>query len=366
MKYCKKCVMPDTRPRLTFNEYGVCAACEWAEDKKTNIDWESRKEELKKLCEFVKGGKRFDCIVPVSGGKDSTYVAHKMKYDYNLNVLTVTVTPPLETLLIQENLQNFLGHGYDNIKITPNPKVAQAINKKGFIEQGRPLLSWTTCLNTVMLQMAVSMDIKLIMFGEEGESEYGGTNKLRHTPYYNVEDAIDIYTYGNDPAQYAQDYPEENLLFWTYPTKAVLEGSSIKIAHWSYFENWDSYKHYIFARDNYSMKSKEERSIGTYTNYGQLDTPLYELHTYMMYLKFGFGRCLQDVCIDIRGGRLSREEGLALVKKYDGEYPEQYISLYLDYYKITKAEFEQILEKHANKELFEKINGRLKPKFKIS
>lgn len=365
MKVCKECLMLETRPRITFTEEGKCNACEWKAIKNTQINWEKRYKEIVDLCDEIRGKNKYDCIIPVSGGKDSTYVAHKMKHELNLNVLTVTITPPLETTLIQENLKNFLSHGYDNIKITPNPLISQKINKKGFIEQGRPLLSWTTCLNTAMLQIATSMNIPLIMFGEEGESEYGGSTKLRYTPFYNVEDSIDLYTYGNNPAEYAKEFSSNELLLWSYPSEEVLSKFKINVAHWSYFENWDPYKHYVFARDNYGLKTKENRSTGTYNNFAQLDTPLYELHTYMMYLKFGFGRCLQDVCIDIRANRITREEGLELVKKYDGEFSENIIELFLDYYKMSRTEFDEVLDRHANKDLFEKKDGVWIPKFDL-
>ena len=120
--------MPDTRPRLTYNSEGVCAACEWAEIKKNNINWEKRQNEFRELCDSFRGKQRYDCIVPASGGKDSTYVADKMKNEYALNVLTVTITPPLETEIIQSNMESFLSYGYDDIKVTPNLKIAQEIN----------------------------------------------------------------------------------------------------------------------------------------------------------------------------------------------------------------------------------------------
>ena len=365
MKYCKKCIMPDTRPRLVFNNDGVCAACEWHEIKKTEIDWEARQNELKELCDQIRGKQRWDCIVPASGGKDSIYVVHKMKQKFNLNVLTVTITPPLETNLIQENMAHLLSYGYDNIKVTPNPVITQQICKKGFIEQGRPLLSWTSCLNSVMFQLATHFKIPLVMFGEEGETEYGGTTEFRYKPYYTVDDAIRIYTYGNDPTKYAELTDKRDLALWTYPTEREMRDVDFKVAHWSYYENWDAYDHFVFARDNYGMKISESRNSGTYTSFGQLDTPLYVLHTYMMYLKFGFGRCLQDACIDIRGGRLSREEAVEMVRKYDGEFIEDYIADYLDYYKMTRNEFDGVLDRHANKELFEKVNGIWCPKFVV-
>ena len=365
MKICKKCVMLDTRPRLTFNENGVCSACEWKEIKDTQIDWEARQNELASLCNSIRGKQKYDCIVPASGGKDSTYVAHKMKYDYDLNVLTVTIAPPLETRLIQENLDNFLKHGYDNIKVTPNPVITQQICKKGFIEQGRPLLSWTSCLNSVMFQLATQFKIPLVMFGEEGETEYGGTTEFRYKPYYTVDDAIRIYTYGNDPKKYAEFASERELALWTYPTEEEMKKVNFKVAHWSYFENWDPYDHYLFARDNYGMKTSESRNSGTYTSFGQLDTPLYVLHTYMMYLKFGFGRCLQDACIDIRGGRLSRNDAVEIVKKYDGEFIEDLIPCYLDYFEMSREQFNEVLDRHANKDLFEKKGNAWVPKFEI-
>lgn len=357
--------MPDTRPRLTYNSEGICAACEWAEIKKNEINWEQRQQELRELCDSIRGKQKYDCIVPASGGKDSTYVADKMKNVYGLNILTVTITPPLETELIQNNMKNFLNYGYDNIKVTPNPKIAQEINKYGFIEQGRPLLSWTSCLNSVMFRMAVDYKVPLIMFGEEGETEYGGATDLRYTPYYDIDFAIRIYTYGNDPKKYAQHYNERELSLWMYPDADELRNADFKVAHWSYYEDWDPYKHFEFARDNYGMKISSNRSTGTYTSFGQLDTPLYKLHTYMMYLKFGFGRCLQDACIDIRGGRITRDEAVNLVNQYDGEYIGEDIPLFLDYFNMSKEEFDSVLDRHANKDLFEKKNGIWTPKFQV-
>ena len=263
-------------------------------------------------------------------------------------------------------MKNFLSYGYDNLKVTPNPKIAQCINKYGLIEQGRPLLSWTSCLNSVMFRLAATMKVPLVMFGEEGEAEYGGSTKLRYTPYYDIQDAIDLYTYGNDPTQYTKEFDPRELTLWQYPSKEELSSFSFKVSHWSYFENWDPYTHYTFARDNYGMKSNASRSKGTYTDFGQLDTPLYPLHTYFMYLKFGFGRCLQDACIDIRGGRITREEALEVVRKYDGEFIGDLIPTYLDYYKLNREAFDAVLDRHANKDLFEKNNGIWKPKFIIS
>lgn len=242
MKICKKCIMADTRPRLKFNKEGVCAACEWSEIKKTQINWKERYKELEDLCEIIRGRQQYDCIVPVSGGKDSTYVADKMKNEFGLNVLTVTITPPLETELIQKNLERFLEYGFDNIKVTPNPQIAQEINKKAFIEQGRPLLSFTSCVNSVMFRFAIDFKIPLIMFGEEGETEYGGSTKMRYTPYYDADYAIKIYMEGNDPRTFlGEKYSEREMGLWLFPSKDEVRKTGLKVGHWSYYENWDPY-----------------------------------------------------------------------------------------------------------------------------
>lgn len=289
-----------------------------------------------------------------------------MKNEFGLNVLTITITPALESDLIQKNLNNFLNHGFNNIKVTPNPEIAKEINKFGFVEQGRPYLSWLSCLNSVMFRMAVDFEIPLIMFGEEGETEYGGLTKMRYTPYYDTEYAISIYSEGNDPRTFTKNRTEEEMSFWLFPSKEDVKRIGIKVGHWSYYENWDPYVHYEVARDYYGMNKSQERCNGTYTDFAQLDSPLYELHTYMMYLKFGFGRCLQDACIDIRFGRLSREEAIDMVNKYDGEFPQKNIQTFLDYYEMNREEFDAVLDRHANKNLFEKINVIWKPKFRIS
>lgn len=358
--------MPDTRPRLVFNSDGVCAACEWHEIKKTQINWTERYNDLKKLCDDIRGGQhQYDCIVPVSGGKDSTYVADKMKNELGLNVLTVTVTPALESDLIKKNFDNFLNHGFNNIRVTPNPEIAKEINKFGFIEQGRPYLSWLSCINSVMFRLAVDFKVPLIMFGEEGETEYGGLTEMRYVPYYDSDFAIKVYTEGNNPIDFVKNRTEKEMAFWLYPAKEDIKRVGFKVGHWSYFESWDPYVNFKFARDNYGMNTTQGRNKGTYTDFAQLDSPLYELHTYMMYLKFGFGRCLQDACIDIRFGRMSREQAIDMVNKYDGEYPKDNIQVFLDYYEMTKDEFDAVLDRHVNKNLFEKVDGMWKPKFKI-
>lgn len=176
MKICSNCVMLETRPRVTFDENNVCNACQWSKEKKQKVDWKLRANQLNELVEKYKkrNAGRFDCICPSSGGKDSSYVAYKLK-ELGLHPLTVTINPPLPHEIGERNFNNFLGKGFDNIRITPNYEVGRKLAKKAFLEQGRPMHAFIMAVQTAIFRTAVLFDIPFVMFGEEGETEYGGT-----------------------------------------------------------------------------------------------------------------------------------------------------------------------------------------------
>ena len=367
MKYCSNCLMPETRPRITFNNDGFCNACQWADEKKDEIDWKVREQ---KLDDLVKESKRrnpnkFQFIFPSSGGKDSSYVAYQMKNKWGVNGLSVTIHPPLSYDLGNKNLENFIFTGFDNIRVTPNPEVGRKMARYFFEEEGQPLMAWIMSVQTAVLRIAENFKIPFIMFGEEGEIEYGGTSKLKNKFYYDLEDCIEIYFSGNRPERFLSRLNEEEKYWWSLPTKEDFKKLNPVIAKYSYFENWDSYEHYLFAKEKCGMQEEEVRCIGTYNNFAQTDTKLYDLHVYLMFLKFGFGRCSQDVGIDIRRGSLTRKQGLALVNKYDGEYPEALVPEYLEYFRMTQKEFDNVIDKFANKNILEKKNDRWVLKQKI-
>lgn len=366
MKYCTRCVMPSTRPRVTFNDKGVCNACQWAEEKK-NLDWDSRWKQLLGLCEKHKkrNPQGFNCIVPVSGGKDSSYVAYKMKYELGMNPLCVTVNPPLQIELGKRNLERFIDCGFDVIAITPNPVMVQKVSRREFVEHGQPLHSWMISVQVAILRIAINFRIPFIMFGEEGETEYGGTTALKNQPFYDIEYSKKIYLsgYDSDMLFRSLDVKENEKYWWTFPSEKEFEELSPEITHWSYFENWDSYKHYLYAKEKCGLSERNNRNISTYIGFAQNDTLLYDLHCYLMFLKFGFGRCTTDVGIDIRRGAMSRKEAVENLKRYDGEYPEPYIQKYLDFFEMTQKEFDGVLDRFVNRDLFKKVNGRWKPLF---
>ena len=369
IKICKRCLMLSTRPRLTFNDDGVCSACQWSEEKKTTVDWNARKNQLEEFCNrYRKNNGEFDVIVPVSGGKDSSTVAHKLKHEYGMNPLCININHYVDvnTQMNDINLNNFIKQGFDVFRVYPNSKVLRALDKIGLVEYGQPYFGWMTCMALAPLKIATKFGIPFIMYGEEGEVEYGGSTKLKNTPVYTVEDTVKYYLSGVHPSTYLKDgFTEKDLYWWLPPADEDVKKLEPSVCHWSYFEFWDSNKNYEYAKKFAGLQEQKANSVGTYNNFAQTDGILYPLHVYFMYLKFGFGRCTQDVCIDIRSGKISREEGIKLIKQYDEAYPEQFEEQYLDYYQLTKQEFHDIIDKFANKDLLEKKNGRWVKKFDI-
>lgn len=368
--WCNNCLNMSTRPRIGFDANGNCNACMWSDEKKV-LDWSTREQ---KLYEVIKEHRNpdsdFDCIVPVSGGKDGSYVAHTLKNKYNLNVLTVTVRPPLSLSLGDRNLENFIHSGFDHIHISPNAKIMQLMNKHGFIEKGFPYYGWLIAIKTAVIQAASNYGINIIFYGEDGEVEYGGSMETKDIPFYNTEYIKRVYFEDGydkviNKVQLAHNNVDSDFSFWRFPSNEDIAKNKIIFTHWSFYENWDSYRNYIVAKEHCGLEENNNPNGGTFTNFAQNDQALYSLHAYLMYLKLGFGRATQDAGIEIRRGAMDRNQALNLVKLYDNNYPQEYLELYLDYYKMTKEEFDLVIDHHANKELFSKEGDRWMPKFNI-
>lgn len=366
MQYCTSCVMPATRPRITFNEQGVCNACQWAKEKKTIIDWDARWKELENYCDKYRSKEgNFDVIVPVSGGKDSCYVSYRLKYDFGMHPLLVNIVPPLSFEVGTRNLERLIAGGFDCIQVHPNPHIARKISRRELIDFGDPLLSWMIPVRAAIFKIAIKFKAPFIMWGEEGEVEYGGVSQSKDTPIHDRNFELKILLSGNDPRKYLDEFSEKELFFWLFPTQEEYENAKIANMHFNYFDCWDQYRNYILAKEKFGLEEKRGQNVGTYTNYAQTDTCLFDLHCYLMYLKFGFGRCTADACIDVRRGALDREQAVELIKKFDNVYPEPYIDQYLEYFEMTQEEFDAALDKHANKKLFKKVDGRWSPMFEV-
>jgi len=312
-------------------------------------------------------GSNWDVLVPCSGGKDGSYIAWKMKHELGMHPLCVTLKPQMQTEVGRKNLENFINSGFDHILITPNPKVYQRLAKKGFIEQGRPKLPFVIGISLFTMKIAMKFGTPFIMYGEEGEEEYGGVTTLAGKPYMDRKETIDLYFSGLEPDRHVgkNGVTKEDVRWWKFPSQEELDKVGVFFAFWSYFEDWDPIEHYKLAKEKCGLQTVRDHSIGTFTNYAQLDDKLQDLHAYMMYIKFGFGRAWSDVCIEIRSGRMTREEGIEYVKKYDGIFPHEYLNDYLEYFDMTEDEFWKTLDTFRSPDIWEKVNGEWKLKFEI-
>ncbi len=366
--WCKNCVVMSTRPRISFDERGFCSACQWTEEKK-KLDWGKRQELLNKLLDRHRSnGAKHDCITTVSGGKDGSYVSYNIKHKHGMNPLTLTVRPILETKIGQENLQSFIDSGYDHIHITPDKEAMRILNKIGLIEMGFPYWGWLVAIHTAVLRISLQMKIPLIFYSEDGEIEYGGDFKQKNDGIYGMDYQISHYMEGGYERVLSkarsQGLTSSQLYWFTFPSKKEFEDLKVEITHYGFYEDWDPYRNYLVAKEKCGLKENNTLNEGSYTNFAQTDQKIYLLHVYLMYLKYGFGRATQDAGIDVRRGAMSREQAVQLVKMYDDMHPEHLFEEYCDYYKMSMNELMDVIDKWANKDLFEKKN-KWTPKFKI-
>ena len=365
--WCTNCLNMSTRPRITFDERGWCNACQWTEEKKT-FNWEKREKELINLLEKYRSkNNEFDCVVPVSGGKDGSYIAYTLKNKYKMNPVCINITPPLPLEIGEKNVKNFAASGFNLVQLHLNPNVMMFLDKRGFIDKGFPYFGWLVAIQAAVIRTALKLDVSLLFYGEDGEMEYGGSTETKYNSLISIEYQKRVWF----EAGYEKilDQLPSNLkneaVFWRFPSKEEIGKKKLYTTTWSYFENWDPYRNYMIAKEHCGLIEAPAGNSGTFTNFAQTDQALYALHMYLCYLKFGFGRALQDAGIEIRRGAMTRDQAINLVKLYDGQYPEESLGVYLDYYQMTKKEFDDTLDKWANKDLFEKVKGRWKPTFEI-
>ena len=364
LSWCTNCLNNSLRPRITFDKKGWCNACQWMEEKK-EVNWEKRRKELLQIVKKFKSNSIYDCIVPVSGGKDGSYVASQIRDKFGLNPLTVTSRPPLELDVGKTNLKNFLKYNYDHVHVTPNYKAMQSLNKIGFIKKGSPYYGWLTSIFSTVLNVAIQHNINLIFYGEDGEVEYGGSTENKNKAIFDVKYTINNYLEAGYHKIIKQSKLDEKELYWFNFPKKEIGKRKIGVTHWSYFEPWNSYRNYLVAKDKFNLDEHKQNSAGTFTNFAQNDQSLFALHAYLMYLKFGFGRATQDAGIEIRRKAMTREQGLNLVRLYDNHFPQEFLEEYLEYYQMSKSQFMKVIDFWANKKLFKKIKGQWMPKFDI-
>ena len=264
--FCKKCTISNQRPRITFDRNGICSACNYSEFKKNKIDWKARKEELNKLCDFYrKTDGSFDVIVPCSGGKDGGYVAHKLRDEYGMNPLCVTWAPLRYTPIGRANLDAFINSGFNHILGTPNPIVTQRLTELSFKELGEPFQPFIYGQTNFPLHISTKYNIPLIMYGENGEVEYGGdmTNAFKPNREINIHEYH--YFSGLPPEYwYEHNFSKADLLPFSAPPIEDIQKTKTQIHFFGYYEFWDPQENYYYCTENTGFKPNEERSEGTF------------------------------------------------------------------------------------------------------
>lgn len=364
VKFCKKCTISNQRPRITFNTDGVCSACQFAEYKKQHFNWEERENEMLKLLKRFKredGG--YEVLVPASGGKDTARIAHELKHKYGMNVLTVTWAPHLYTDIGFKNFQSMIHiGGVDNILGTPNGIINRKLTKLSFEILGDPFQPFIYGVINFPLQIAVKYKIPLIMYGEYGEVEYGGDmkNAFKSTRDYK---SSHHYFSGLGPEDLiGLGIAEKDLLPYMGPPHKELDALGAEIHFHGYYHKWIPQENFYYCVENTGFTPNPVRNEGTYSKYASLDDKIDGIHYYLSFIKFGIGRATSDSAHEIRDEHLTREEGVKLVKKFDGEFPQKYFETFLKYCEISEEYFWDVIDSWRSPHLWEKTGGEWKLK----
>ena len=370
MKYCKKCVQPDTRPAIIFDEEGVCYACRYAESAKS-IDWEKREKELMEIAEWAKKNNRggYDCVIGVSGGKDSTVQALIARDKMGLNPLLVNAVPENITEIGKHNIDNLARLGFDLLMLRPNPNIMRQLIKRDFYKYGNPQKVTEYTLWASAYQIALAYEIPLVIQGENAGLTLGVKNLGRG------DDAAEVFKnntlQGGDGAkEYSDEVDPKNLIQYKFPKRELLDQAGIRAIYLQYYtKDWSPKKNAEFAV-KHGLRVREEEDlhdIGRYNRYFALDSDMNIYNQMIKYYKLGFGFATDEACYDIRDGYITRSEGIRLVKEYDSGCADRYIQKFCDYIDIIWEEFWRVVDKFTNKKLFRKDlkTGKWMPKFEV-
>jgi len=380
VKWCKRCVISNQRPRIIFNNEGICSGCLNSDYKNNSVDWKMRENKLKKLLdEHRRSDGYWDVIVPSSGGKDSGYVAHQLRYKYGMNPLTVTWAPLSYTDIGWSNLQANIHSGFSNLLCTPNGNLQRKLARLCFEELGDAFHVFVMGQMSYPFHIAVKLGVKLVFYGENGEAEYAGDPEYVDKPYRPSNEWVDQYfkgvtfrellDYGINNKDYLskEDFTDSDLIFYDPPSSTELENVGILGEYfYSYYHKWNPQENYYYVVDNTGFKPNPERTEGTYSKYASLDDKMDGFHYYLRYIKFGLGRCMEDAAHEIRDGHITRDEGITLMNRYEGEFPNKYFDEFLKYLDINEDHFRNVVDSWRAKHLWKKIDNDWKLKFPIT
>jgi N-acetyl sugar amidotransferase len=388
--FCKSCVMSNQRPAsaveyehtiatkkqtLHFDEHGVCDACNNARAKDEAVDWDERGRELKDLLDrHRRTDGRYDVIVPGSGGKDSLFASHILRDRYGMHPLTVTWAPHIYTDVGWRNFQAWINGGYDNVKFTPNGKVHRLLTKLAVENLLHPFQPFIIGQKMIGPKVAIQYDVPLVFYGEN-EAEYGNpiadnSTAMRSSAFWSrdsgdfstvflggVSAAEIIATHGLQPADLAPYLP---------PTPAQVASWNGEVRYLGYYVKWTPQWSYYAAVENFGFEANPERTEGTYSKYNSLDDRIDGFHYYTTWIKFGLGRASYDAAQEIRNHHITREEGVGLVRRFDGEYPKRYAAEIMRYLDMTEEHFLELCDRFRSPHLWERQGGEWRLRYTVS
>jgi N-acetyl sugar amidotransferase len=354
-------------PTLHIDEEGVCDACRYAE-RKESIDWAERERQLGELCErYRKDDGSYDCVVPGSGGKDSALAAHVLKYKYGMHPLTVTWPPILYTDYGWRNFRNWIEEGgFANITFRPNGKVHKLLTRLSVENLLHPFQTFILGQKNLAPKIALQYGIPLIFYGEP-EAEYGNpiaetSSSLRDKSYYAYSNLDELYLAGL-PLRVLMDRHGISLndLSAYFPAPhQELDQANIEVHYLGYYLKWTPQEAYYYAVENTGFEARPFRTEGTYSKYNSIDDKIDDLHYYTTHIKFGLGRASYDASQEIRNHHLTREEGVALVKRFDGETPRRYLQEVMDHLGLSLERFHELCDQHRSPHLWKREGGQWK------
>lgn len=380
VRFCKECVISNQRPSSTvefknekgekkkvinFNDEGVCSACVYHKEKELGINWGEREEKLEALLsKFRKNDGSYDVIVPGSGGKDSAYTAHVLKYKYGMNPLTVTWAPHLYTDIGQKNFHEWMHTGgLDNILYTPNGKLHREMTKNAFHNLLHPFQPFIVGQRIIGPAMAKKFGVKLVMYGEN-QAEYGNaieenSNPIMNYDFFSSASPLDMKFGGISMQEYIDSgrYSLNDFAPYIAPSKESLIDAGVEVHYLGYYNKWDPQECYYYAVENTGFEANPVRTEGTYSKYSSIDDKIDPFHYFTTLIKFGIGRCTYDAAQEVRNGKIDREEAVYLVKKYDQEFPSKFFKEFLEYIDTTEDEFWEIVDRNRSPHLWEKVDG---------
>ncbi|WP_225318905.1 N-acetyl sugar amidotransferase [Cellvibrio sp. KY-GH-1] len=373
--FCKRCVISNQRPNSTvefkhtatekksvidFDDDGICSACRFAEQKDQGIDWKQKEDELKALlARFKRNDGGYDVIVPGSGGKDSAFTAHVLKYKYGMNPLTVTWSPHLYTDIGWKNMQNWMHvGGLDNVLFTPNGKLHRLLTRLAFINLLHPFQPFIVGQRIIGPLMAAKFNVPLVMYGEN-QAEYGNKVDENAKPtmdpkFFSTDDPLDMRLGGVTVREIIDQYDFTLNDFTPYiaPRPELLAEKNIEVHYLGYYLKWDPQECYYYAAEHTGFQANPDRTEGSYSKYSSIDDKIDPFHYFTTLIKFGIGRATYDAAQEVRNGKITREEAVHLVKKYDQEFPKKYFHEFLDYISSSEQEFWQSVDKFRSPHLW--------------